>query len=56
MICSHDFLILIVHYCFFHRENPIEIEREREHEIGHHTQMGRGAHTDVPMRKFQNAP
>ncbi len=24
------FLILIVHYCFFHRENPIEIERERE--------------------------
>ncbi len=38
MICSHDFLILIVHFCFFHRENPIEIERERERKraTGHH--------------------
>ncbi len=38
MICSHDFLILIVHYGIFSMKKTIEIERERERKraTGHH--------------------
>ncbi len=37
VICSHDFLILLVHYCFSHGSHrDREGKREREHPTGHH--------------------